>query len=421
MRFQLSLPRGRMAHSWAAAALAGSAGLGCVLAAGAQTPEPRVVHGQPAWILRNGSVELSVTRRGGHMAPVTFYRNTREPVQPYYVSPWQAEKLQLDEPVLIPLRGDFFCLPFGGNQEAVGAEKHPVHGEVAGAEWTYAGQQRRRDITSLTLTLDTRIRKGRVTKQLFLVDGENVLYSRHRIEGFAGPTPLGHHATLALPEKEGSMRIATSAIQFGMTAPGVFSDPAKREYQSFQAGRRFQDLRRVPLAAKGAPDADVTRLPARIGFCDLLLLASQPPAKLGASAWVAAVVPDQRYLWFSLRDPEVLPSTVFWIENHGRHGSPWNGRNRCLGLEDVCAYFADGLAASTRPNVLNRAGVRTAVELSGERPTAVNYIQGAARIPADFDAVSRAEFAPGSVTFISPHGARVQVPVRHEFLRSGSL
>ena len=73
----------------------------------------KVVASQPAWELANKQVELAVTELGGHMAPVTFYRKSAEPVQPYYISPWQGEKLKIDEPVLVPLRGDFFCMPFG--------------------------------------------------------------------------------------------------------------------------------------------------------------------------------------------------------------------------------------------------------------------------------------------------------------------
>jgi cobalt/nickel transport system permease protein len=37
--------------------------------------------------------------------------------------------------VLRVLRGDFFCLPFGGNATAWHGEKHPLHGETANREW----------------------------------------------------------------------------------------------------------------------------------------------------------------------------------------------------------------------------------------------------------------------------------------------
>jgi hypothetical protein len=392
---------------------------GAALAAGEEVLQ--TIRSQPSWRLRSNEVELAVTRQGGHMAPVTFFRGSRQPVQPYHISPWQDEKLKLEVPVLRSLRGDFFCLPFGGNGEAYQGENHPPHGETAGAHWYYGGTKKEGAITTLTLNLETNARSGKVSKQLSLVEGENVVYSRHLIEGFAGRTPLGHHATLAVPEKEGSVRIATSPFRLGMTNPSQFSNPEQKEYQSFEIGARFTDLRKVPLMWKGAPDADVTRLPARTGFADLLLIASEPASKLNGPAWVTATYPEDGYLWFSMKDPAVLASTVFWIENHGRHGSPWNGRNRCLGLEDVTAFFADGLAASAKSNVLNSAGVPTTLELTKDRPTAVNYIQGVARIPAGFDVVKTVQFAPGKATFTSESGKEVVVPVRHEFLATGRL
>jgi hypothetical protein len=377
----------------------------------------RTIASQPSWILVTPQVELALTRLGGHMAPVTFYRDTDHPVQPYHITPWQGEKHDYPVPVLVPLRGDFFCLPFGGNDSAVNGEKHPPHGETAGSKWTFVGSKKSGDVLTLTTTLETKIRPGRVTKELSLVDGENVVYSRHLIEGFAGPTPLGHHATLAMPETEGAFRVSTSPFQFGMVAPGLFSDPAKAEYQALQIGGRFTDLHKVPAAWKGAADADLASLPARKGFADLVLLLNTP----GERAWVTATRRDEGWVWFALKDPAVLTGTLFWLENHGRHGMPWLGRNNCVGIEDITGHWADGLAASTAPNVLTREGLRTAIDLSASRPTAVNYIQGVVRVPPGFDEVKTLEFGPGTVTFISTGGLRVTAPVRHEFLKTGKL
>ena len=377
----------------------------------------RTVASQPSWILSNANVEVALTRLGGHMAPVRFYRDTAKPVQPYHVSPWQGEKRELPVPVLVPLRGDFFCLPFGGNDAAVGGEKHPPHGETAGSRWRFVSQVRRGPVVTLATVIDTQARPGRVTKELSIVDGENVVYSRHLIEGFEGPAPLGHHATLAMPEAEGVFRISASPLRFGMVAPALFSDPAKGEYQALEVGARFTDLRKVPMAWKGAPDTDLGSLPARKGHADLVLLVNEP----GERAWVTATRRDEGWVWFALKDPAVLAGTLLWIENHGRHGAPWLGRNHCVGIEDITGHWADGLAASSRPNVLTREGVRTAVDLSKDRPTAVHYIQGVVRVPAGFEEVRDIEFGPGTLTFVSTAGHRVTAPVRHEFLRTGRL
>ena len=382
----------------------------------------RTIHSQPSCVIATKQVEVAVTRRGGHMAPVTFFRDSDHPVRPYHITPWQDEKPSaMPAPVLVTLRGDFFCLPFGGNSEPVAGEKHPPHGEIVGEPWKVLGTRRTGTVTTLTLDIETRVRAGRVTKELSLVDGENAVYTRHTLQGFSGRAPVGHHATLAMPEKEESVRIATSAFRWGMTCPSVFSDPKQREYQSLLPGAQWTDLTRVPVAWKGAPDADLTRLPARYGHADLVQLFNESWDKTGGPAWTTATFTDQGYLWFALKDPAVLHSTVLWIENHGRHGHPWKGRNNCLGLEDVTAYFADGLAASTQDNLLTRQGIPTSLALNPTQPTFVNYIQGVARIPSGFDVVQKLEFAPGAVTFFSASGQRVTIAVHHEFVRTGTL
>lgn len=106
------------------------------LAAAPVSPEERTIHGQPSWLLATNDVELAVTKRGGHMAPATFDRKAASPIRPYHISPWQDEGLEkLPAAVLEPLRGDFFCMPFGGNAAPRVSEQHVPHGETATAEW----------------------------------------------------------------------------------------------------------------------------------------------------------------------------------------------------------------------------------------------------------------------------------------------
>jgi len=293
---------------------------------------------------------------------------------------------------------------------------------MIGAPWTLIGSIRAGAVTTLTLALQTKVPAGTVTKIIQLVDGQNVVYSQERLEGYSLKTSIGHHAILTVPEKEGSLRIATSRIQYGVTSPFLFSDPVIREYQSFAIGKRFDSLSRVPLTWKDAEPADCTSFPARTGFADLLAIFSEPADKLPQQvAWTTATNQAGGYLWFSLRDPRILPTTVFWIENHGRHGIPWSGRNRCLGLEDVCSYFNEGLPISAQPNGINAQGIPTAIELDANRPTVVNYVQGVAKIPADFQMVKDVVFGAGEVTFVSVTGRKVTVPVNFEFVRTGKL
>ncbi|KPK47535.1 MAG: hypothetical protein AMK72_08340 [Planctomycetes bacterium SM23_25] len=378
-----------------------------------------VDNSQAGWRIQSDTIDLFVTRNGAHMAPVRFCTNTAEPVQPYYISPWQNEGLKhLPDPVLVPLRGDFFCMPFGANAEAVGGEKHTGHGEPSSARWRFVGVQRDGKVKTLTLDLHTKVRRGRITKKIHLVDGQNVVYTSHVIEGYTGGMPIGHHCTLAVPAEEGSLRIAVSPFEMGMTCPVVFSNPVNREYQSLAINKTFTDLTKVPVLAGEAPLADCSSFPQRTGFTDLIQIFKKPSAE---PAWTAATCQKDGYLWFSLKDASRMPGTVFWISNRGRHGFPWNGRNRCLGLEETCSYFAEGLGPSTGANVVTKQGFPTAVQLSPTRPTVVNFIQGAVKIPAGFENVRTVRFGKDAVTFVSVTGKEITVEVNHAFIRAGKL
>lgn len=379
----------------------------------------KTIVSQPSWVLRSSSVELAITQLGGHMAPVVFYRTSRRSVQPYYISPWQSEGVKITEPVLVPLRGDFFCAPFGGNANAYRGVKYPCHGETAVRKWTLADSERGGGVSSLTLRMKSKLTGGKITRKLSLIDGQNVVYCSSTLEGFSGPMPLGHHCTLAMPEKEGSLRVATSAIQFGMTNPTPPGQPAAGEYYSIIPNKKFKSLSRVPVAWPREGSGDFSAFPARKGFTDMLAVFNKPAAT--KPAWTAAAFDDEGFLWFSLKDPAVLPMTLLWVSNCGRHAAPWNGRNRCLGLEDVCGLFADGIAPSAKPNALNRAGIATCVKLSPKKSTTVNHIQGVVKIPRGFKKVRSAAFAAGEVTFTSITGRRVTAAVNHEFLKTGSM
>jgi len=381
-------------------------------------PTCKTLASQPSWILRNRQVELAVTRLGGQMAPVTFRRDTASPIQPYYISPWQGEGGSWGAPVLKPLRGDFFCMPFGDNAAAWRGEDHPPHGETAGRAWRLAGAESVGPVASLTLDMRTRVRRGKVTKRLSLRDGHNAVYIQHTLEGLAGPMPVGHHAILAADEPDESMLVATSRYAFGMTCPGAFGDPAGGSYQALAAGERFDNLKRVPLTFKTPAHGDCTKFPTRTGFTDLLAVFHKPAAH---PTWTAVTHSRDGWIWFALKDAAVLPATVLWIANQGRHGAPWNGRNRCLAVEDACTHFADGLAASARSNALTRAGVATVLKLTADRPTVVRHIQGVVKAPTTFGRVRTVTFAPGEATFVSAKGKRVKAKVNWEFLRTGNV
>ena len=101
------------------------------------TEKKRMIFGQPSWHFTSSTVEAYVTEQGVHLAPVIFNLKGRK-IQPYAISPWSKEKFDEDIPqILRVLRGDFLCMPFGGNERPYLREKNPPHGEMANQKWKF--------------------------------------------------------------------------------------------------------------------------------------------------------------------------------------------------------------------------------------------------------------------------------------------
>jgi hypothetical protein len=134
-------------------------------------------------------------------------------------------------------------------------------------------------------------------------------------------------------------------------------------------------------------------------------------------AWTAVTFQKERYVWFALKDPRVLRSTIFWISNGGRHYAPWNGRHvNVLGLEEVTSYFHEGLCESAGRNALSAKGISTCLRLDPRRPLEVKYVMAVALIPRGFDRVAEIEAQAKSVVLKSASGNAVSVPLDAGFL-----
>ncbi len=373
------------------------------------------VLGQPSWRLASDRVKAYVTQAGGHIGPVTFKLGRRS-IEPLSVAPWAKEKIGPKQPPIIQvLRGDFFCLPFGGNSVPFKNERHPVHGETANRKWKLESLDTDQGRTCMHLSMQTRIRPGRVDKKLCLMRGQPSIYSQHIVSGMSGPMDFGHHAMVRFPDEPASGIISTSRFVYGQVFPGQLEDPEIGGYSALKGGAEFTSLDSVPTA--NGQVADLTRYPARRGFEDLVMIVSDPDLPL---AWSAVTFPKQRYLWLAVKDPKVLRSTIFWLSNAGRHYAPWSGRHRnVLGIEEVTANFHYGLAESAADNPLVRRGIPTVAELNPARPLVVNYIMVVAEIPSGFDRViSVAPASAGGVTVQSASGQSIAVPIDLDFLRS---
>ncbi|MCG3149425.1 MAG: hypothetical protein PCFJNLEI_02887 [Verrucomicrobiae bacterium] len=376
------------------------------------------VFNEPSWVLQTKQVSAAVTRVGGHLAPVYFNRDRRA-IQPYHIAPWWNEKVPAQTPPLLRvLRGDFFCAPFGHNLKPFRGEKYPLHGEPPNLPWQFIAHRRTRQGTSLHLQVKVAVRPGVVDKRVGLVNGHNVVYQQHVLSGMTGPMLVGHHPNIQFPDRPESGKIVLAPFLFGRTAPTPTGDPALGSYPFLKNNVEFHDLRRVPTI--WGTLADLSVYPNYRGFCDLAFMVADPRLKFG---WSSITFPRERYVWFTLKDPQVLKGTLFWRTNGGLWTGMWRGRHiNCLGIEDVTWYYGGGIGDCLKPNPLSRRGITPYLTLSSTRPTAINYIQGCVPVPSGFSEVKNIEVTGADELVIHGNaGKRVRVPCATSFIHTGKL
>ena len=371
-------------------------------------------HKSSGWYLKGNDIELFLTEQGGKHAPVTFFLGSDDPVQPYHLCAWQDSQPDLSHiPLLQNLRGDFFCLPFGGNAEAYQGEQHQCHGETSAMAWTMTKAEEENGRRVFVFEMDTKVRPAHVEKRIEMRQGHSALYIRHTVTGMSGKMPYGHHAILELPAQDEKMYFSAGKFDLGMTPTSTFSDPANWEYQFLASGAEFTSLESVPTIFKQPATADYSVYPSPAGYTDLFAL-----FKKGGKtpAWATAAYTDRGYLFYSLKNADLLPSTTIWVANSGRYEFPWNGVDRCFAIEETCSYFADGLKPSVEENLLTRKGWKTCGEFRPDQPFSVPVIQGVVRIPSGYRKTVAAEFSDGKVTFRDESGLTASAAVDWKFL-----
>lgn len=359
------------------------------------------IHGAASWVLETESVRLAVTRTGGHMAPVSFRLGERW-VQPYSLPPWTADQYADQDGATRALRGDFFCLPFGGHE----CTPHP-HGDSANADWSLdslGGMQ-------LRLTMESRFPKASLTKQIHLNPGQTALYIEHEIRGLDGRFSYGHHPILHFPDTAPPAQLSMSHWVIGEVVPCDLNDPSIGQRSVLVPGGRVAGLDQLPRRDGGT--ASLATYPSLEG-CEEAVLFGHDSNGL---AWRAVVMDG--YVWFTLRRAEDFPGSLLWVSNGGRDATPWGGvHTRRLGVEDICGYSwleedAPGAAA------WRELGVATGRTFSPDETVRLRHIQAVAPVPAGCGSVREIEFLPGGATIrlIFTSGESLTADIDWKFLQ----
>ncbi|WP_173424039.1 hypothetical protein [Ensifer adhaerens] len=358
--------------------------------------------------------KVVVNPQGGHLEDVSISAGGRV-MQPLHRAPWRTGEDNggipevFDDgvaPTLQSLSGDFFCAPFGADD----ITDTPEHGLPANGIWLYEQGINHEDggVTAI-FRLREPILGAKLFKQITLRPGHPVVYQRHRFIGGCGALSVAHHPMLRISE---GAKLTFSKKAFGATPENAVETDASRGFSALRYPQEFDSLSSVELLGGGRQDLTVQPGPPNAE--DFLILAEEKGSKLG---WTAAVLPTAGYIYFAVRDPNVLPFTMLWMSNGGRKYPPFSGRHKgVIGLEEGCTFFGAGNGPSTRRNWLNDRGYKTAITLNPHGDTVVDFAFGAIPLPEGWTEVMNISVTERELVLVSPQRQRERVPFRREWL-----
>ncbi len=296
--------------------------------------------GRRAEALDNGTLQIMVTREGGHIAAVT---DKTTGVNPLWTPPWPTmEPSRYDREknpeygndaeskLLAGIMGHNLCMDiFGGPSEAEAAAGMTVHGEasVAGYEIAVRGD---------TLTQEAVLQQAqlRFKREIRLPRGSRVAEITERVENLAAldrPVAWTQHATLGPPFLE------KGKTQFRVTATKckVIENDFTGGKGHMKTGAEF-DWPFVPCVDGTTEDLRVfTQRSASGAFSTQLM----DPAR--EDAWFVAWSPTHRLAFGYAWKRSDFPWLGIWEENYLRKAPPWNGVTLTRGMEFGVSPFPE--------------------------------------------------------------------------------
>ena len=356
------------------------------------------------WSIENKNVKTGVTEIGGFLDPVTFKFGNVE-FSPLNKAPWIDDKNLENSipPMLKLLRNDFFCAPFGDSD--ILSEENRAHGSTANDKW------RAINITpkKIELQLCANIMEADVRKIISIEDEHSVIYEEHIFKGGGGKIPIGHHLML---KADSPLKLSFSNFILGATPPSPIETAPELGQSFLQYPQKFSSLNNVKLS--NGNTMDLSEYPKMEKHEDLLMMISDDSLPF---AWSAAVNSKSRWVFFALKSPNILRSTVLWFSNGGRFYPPFSGRHKnVIGIEEVTGFFHLGHKASVNNNFLNQSGFPTSISLTPNKDFHVRYLFGLVPFSKDFGRVKRIEKYSDGINIIDENENKLHTKVDINFI-----
>jgi hypothetical protein len=357
-------------------------------------------------------IRATLDLRAGHVRMLEIAQAGRK-IQPLHTAPWVDDPAVSGDATMPAnlrcLSGDFFCAPFAASD----VDDAPPHGWPANSPWTMTEiDARQAGCVVARYELARTILGARLIKELTVRDGHPFLYERHIFIGGQGALPVANHG---MTRFDAPGILSFSPKLFGETPAVALETDPKRGRSCLRYPTHFTDLTKVPMEAGGF--ADLTGYPIGSAHEDFVSLIENPKNPLG---WAAALRPDKRDIFLSLKDPKDYPITMMWLSNGGRDYAPWNGRHRgVLGLEEGRTYAGHGHKASIADNPWTRLGIATALVLEPKGEVEIRNVIGGVALPEGWSKIGSVAAGPSQLTITDAGGASLSVSFDSAFLGIG--
>jgi hypothetical protein len=277
-------------------------------AAYAQKSEPpkTTFEEQPAYLLSNGALELTVLPKGSTFASVVL-ADDPEKLSPLW-NPMRLAREVGEKNTFDSALGHFICVdgfgPTSPEEETAGL---PGHGEAHQTPFAVKFYAKEAGATTLTLEAMLPITQERFARTVRLVDGEDVIYVQSELEsllGFDRPVFWAEHATIGSPFLEPGVTVVDMSAHRAQTRP----------YQPEKGGLPHRLPSGKDFTWPEAPGLhtrkiDVRAAPAEPNSGDHTTCLMDASRKL---VFVTALHPSKRLLLGYLFKPQEYPWTQNW-------------------------------------------------------------------------------------------------------------
>jgi hypothetical protein len=196
--------------------------ISATLAFAQQTEPPKTTfEEQPAFVLANGAIELTVFPKGSTLANLVL-ADDPEKISPLW-NPARMARESGQKKDFGDAFGHFVCVdgfgPVSPEEQAAGL---PGHGEAHIQPFTVKFFAKEGRNTTLTLGAHLPLTQENFTRTLRMVEGENVVYVESQLESLAGfdrPAFWAEHATIGSPFLEAGVTVVDMPAHRAKTRP----------------------------------------------------------------------------------------------------------------------------------------------------------------------------------------------------------